>query len=340
MKKIFLTVDTECHNIDRINQYIYGVKKSKKYGLVNILEVGKKYNIPINFMVDVCEEKRYGAEYLKKIVDTIHSYGQPVYFHLHPNYISNDDSKSYLWQYDSNEMKSIFAEALEIYKKYGDYGDYIIFRAGRYGTNKEFYDMLNENNFKLLDLSYFYSNNKMCKLKYSEIGVKNTPAKYGNIDILPNTTYIGFDYFSKKSSFILNVADTTFNEFKILLKNNHLNNLVYTMHSWDLINKWFFMPNYISENRRNKRKLEKAIIYAKKNGYVFSDLKDYTHSNDVDEVQNLCSGFFGKIRGLFNNYIRFKGIAHLNKKYLIFYLLVYTFIAIIIATIILLVIFL
>ena len=88
MKKIFLTVDTECHDLGKANQYIYGNKGKEAFGIVKILELAKELNLPVNFFLDVGECRKYGREFIQKIVNTIHSYNQPIFFHLHPDYIS------------------------------------------------------------------------------------------------------------------------------------------------------------------------------------------------------------------------------------------------------------
>ena len=74
-RQIFLTVDTECPDYNRINQYIYGKTKNGTCGLELILKIGKEYGIPINFFFDVVECKRYGNAYAHEIIDLIHAYG-------------------------------------------------------------------------------------------------------------------------------------------------------------------------------------------------------------------------------------------------------------------------
>ena len=87
MKRIYITVDVECHDIDLVNNYIWGRVGDQEYGLRCILEQGKKHNIPINFFFDMCEAKRYGDDYAKSIINAIEEYSQPIYLHLHPNYL-------------------------------------------------------------------------------------------------------------------------------------------------------------------------------------------------------------------------------------------------------------
>ncbi len=322
MKQIFITVDTECHDIERINQYIYGEYKSGECGLKRILELGKEQEIPINFFFDIGECKRYGDEYALKIVNLIHSYNQPIFFHFHPNYISDDDKRTYLWEYSKEEQEKYYKEALDIYTRFCGEKDRLIFRAGRYGVEPQFYDILNEYHNCVLDLSYFNGNMKMCRLPKEEVNTINKPVIYKGVTILPNTTYIGFDYFGKKASFILNCANTTHDEFKSLIDRTNLSNLVYTMHSWDLMKKWFFNTKFVTLDKHVEKRLKKNIKYAKKKGFSFGNLNNCScNVEDNDEQLNLCKGFWGKIKGLFNNYVRFWIIGRLNKKYFLFYLI-------------------
>ncbi len=60
-------------------------------------------------------------------------------------------------------------------------------------------------------------------------------------------------------------------------------------------------------------------MYARKFGFEFSNLNDFKYEDSVDEFPNLCDDFIGKIKGLYNNYVRFAKIARLNKKYFALY---------------------
>ncbi len=321
MKKIFLTVDTECHDINLVNQYIYGKKGEKEFGIVKILELAKEYNVPVNFFLDVGENRKYGKEFIREIVDIIHSYNQPVFFHLHPDYISGDSTRTYLWEYSKEEQREIILKALEDYKSFVEIDDKLIFRAGRYGVNLDTYEILSELEFDVLDLSYLCNNNKMCKLDTKEIDSNNAPIKYKNVTLLPNTQFVGFDLFGKKKCIGLDSADATYSEFKSIIKKSRLNNIVFTMHSWNFIKKWFFLKNYIQGDRMMERKFRKSVEYARKHGYEFEDLRKFEFRADEDELINLYKN--NKVKCLMNNFFRFQKIARLNKKYFVFYSVIY-----------------
>lgn len=323
MRTIYLTVDTECHDWEKANLYIYGKKKGEEWGIKKILELAKQEEIPVNFFVDVGECNKYGDSFIEHIVNLIHSYGQPVYFHLHPDYLSKDSTRTYLWEYSYKEKQQIISSALIDYKRFITNQDRIIFRAGRYGVDNEVYEILSSEDEEVLDLSYVYDLNKMCHISEEDLHVKNCSTKYKGINILPNTRFVAFDYLGKKKCVGLDSADATFNEFKTFIQRTCLNNVVWTMHSWNFIRKWFFLPKYFQGDKAMVKKFRKSVALAKQAGFSFGDLSDYVYEKEKDELLNLCEGFKGKIRGFFNNFIRFQKIARLNKKYFIVYLLTY-----------------
>lgn len=318
MRRIYLTVDTECHDIAKINQYIYGYKGGDAFGVPKILEVAKKLDVPVNFFLDVCECMRYGDQYIEDIVNLIHQYNQPIWFHFHPNYVSGDDNRSFLWQYSEDEQRQLFKKGLSVYQRFCGKKDRLVFRAGRYGVNSSTYKILKEFEIAVLDLSYFSHSAKMCKLPTDELKTLNVPVQYEGVTLLPNSTYIGFDYLKKSHAFILNVAMTPYNEFRRFICQTKLNNVVYTMHSWDFIRKWFFANDYIQGDKYVIERFRKCVKEARSRGFEFSSLADFEYKeNEPDELINLCKGLGGSLMGLVNNFNRFFGIGRLTPKYFI-----------------------
>lgn len=323
MRKIFLTVDTECHDIKKADQYIYGRKEKDLWGISKILELAEINKIPVNFFVDVGEAIEYGDKFIQDIVDEIHTHNQPVFFHLHPDYISGDKNRTFLWMYDYQEKQNIFDKAYNIYSKFAGENDRLVFRAGRYGVDYEMIDILKHFDKQVLDLSYVYDAPKMCHLSNKDLKTKNRAVKIDNVIILPTTRFVGFDYFGIKRCIGLDSADATYNEFKRFIDNTKLSNIVYTMHSWNFIRKWFFASHFFLGDRSMVRKFEKSVKYAQKRGFEFCDLRNYEYIPEEDEVINMCSGIKGKVLGIFNNYFRFKKIARLNKRYFLLYSVFY-----------------
>lgn len=333
MRTIYLTVDTECHDLNNSNLYIEGFDGKEYWGLKRILELGKESDIPINFFVDVGEAVEYGDKYIQNIVDLIHNYKQPVFFHLHPDYISKDHSRTFLWEYTKQEKEKIFHKALEIYEHFAGKQDRLVFRAGRYGVDSEFYDILKDSGIKILDLSYLCGSKKMCHLTFDDVKVNNKATNYKEITILPNTQFIGFDMFGIKRAIGLDASDATFNEYCRYIDNTKLSSLILTMHSWNFIKKWFFLPGKLSGDTGMVRKYFRFIKYARERGFEFGDLNNYVLIDDNDEFINLCDGFRGKVLSLFNNFIRFQKIARLNKKYFIVYCAFYCMLLLVIVVI-------
>ena len=322
MKKVYLTIDTECHNKEIENQYIYGkMPNGDICGIQRILEEAKKSDVKLNFFVDIPEWNRYGEEHIKDMVEMIHSYNQTICFHFHPNYASGDDTKWNLYQYSKAEQEQMLRQGMKDFFRFCGENDVLVFRAGCYGVNLETMDVLSQLGVKCIDLSYNAGNGKgMCHISEDDIHTKNVPVRYENVVIQPNTTYVGFNYFGKRRFFPLNVAQTPYGEFVDFMKRTKLDNIIYTMHSWDFILKWFFDTKKVRLNKLYVKRFHKCIEYARKKGYEFESLNNYHFTpNQQDEMVDLYDTTLGKIKGLIYNFERFWGVAHFSAKYLALY---------------------
>lgn len=326
-KRLYITVDTECHDINNQDRYLWGeTKDGERWGLEKILEEGKSLNIPINFFVDIAEADRYGIGFVKKVVDMITSYGQPVYLHLHPNFITGDDERSYLWQYNEDEQKKILSRAHEIWKELFPNKKCVAFRAGRYGTDSNIYSLMkDEFGEGLIDLSYGSPGGKMCHLTKEVIGIDNICKEYNGIILLPNTTYIGLELLGKKHNFGLDASQTCYGEFKNVLKQNSVNNIVLTMHSWNFIKTWLFKKGKVYKDKGALRRFRSMVAFAKIQGYQISSLDDFVYNPDEkDHLVDLCQPLGGKLRALLYNFIRFQRMGRLSSKYFKIYGAFYT----------------
>ena len=176
-KRIYLTVDTECHNIDKLNQYIPGETKRGVYGLEKILQLGKELSVPINVFLDIPECHVYGDEYTKRWIDLVKKYDHPIYLHVHPDYIM-DPQRKHLWEYTKDEQREILRQAIADYKRFCGIGDRLFFRAGAWGVNSDTYEVLAEllpesGAQEIVDLSYVYQSRWRCHLSYEEFGAAN-----------------------------------------------------------------------------------------------------------------------------------------------------------------------
>lgn len=325
-KRIYLTIDIECHNLNKRNLYIDGKYSGGVCGLEYVLQFATTYNIPINCFLDIPEANVYGEEYIREIIDLIHKYNQHVYLHLHPDYITFDHTKSFLWQYSYEEKKNILKSGFELYKKLLGH-DAKFFRVGRYGADFEMYRAIDALGYKVTDLSYCSNCPKMCHLDKNVMEINNINTILCNQLIVPNTRYLGLKIKNRDVYINFDASDTTFNEFKRIISNTNLSELVLTMHSWNFIKKFFFCNNYLTINKYQKKKFIKMIEYARKNGFDFCDLSDTPPEidiNAIDESIDLCTGVKNFIPMIINNFIRFGEIARLNKKYFVVYAMFYS----------------
>jgi len=325
-KRLYITVDTECHDINNQDRYIWGeTKDGERWGLEKILEEGRSLDIPINFFVDIAEVDRYGIEFVKSVIDTILSYNQPVFLHLHPNYISGDEERSFLWQYNEEEQKHILERSHKIWNNLFPETKCVAFRAGRYGTDAKIYQLMkDEFGEGLIDLSYYSPGGKMCHLTRKEVGIDNICKKYKGIILFPNTTYIGLKLLGKKRNFGLDAAQTCLGEFKAVLKNNRISNVILTMHSWNFIKTWFFRKGKVYKDKAALKRFRSMVSFAKEDGYVISSLHDFVfNTEEKDQQVDLCNTPGGRIRALYYNFLRFQRMARLSPKYLKIYTMFY-----------------
>ena len=336
MKKIYITVDVECHNLDEENLYIYGKIGDKKYGIEKIMDIGDEFGIPINFFVNLVERHKYPEDYVQRIIDTIKNRNHPIYLHLHPSCIAQD-GRPFFWHYSKEEQDKIMKIGFDDYKSYLN-KDSVAFRAGSYSADQNMYDSLSKQANNIVDLSYCYDYKKMCHYYPKVIN----QAHYNNkVFVLPNTRYRSLDFLGKRKYNNLDVNSSFYAEMKDIIKTNPLNHLVCTMHSWNLVNSWFYKGKTMKPHRRNIRKMKKLIKFAQANGYEFSSFDNFDYLIDEKDYDfNLCKGFFKKIRGLIFSFFRMQRVAKSNKKYLKIYSLFYGLLFALLAGIIVLIILL
>lgn len=320
-KRIYLTIDVECHDINRRNQYIDGIYRKGDCGLKHILDLSKEMNIPVNCFVDIPEVNKYGEGYMKGIIELIHSYNQHIYLHLHPNYITNNDERSFLWEYSKKEKEDILSTGFDLYQKYiGHRAEY--FRVGRYGADKEMYRIIDNMGYSLCDLSFCSNCHKMCHISSDDLGTINAPTIFEGQLILPNTRYVGLKIKGREVFVNLDASDTTFNEFKKVIKKASMPQFVFTMHSWNFIKKYFFLKNYVTIDKYEEKKFRRMVDYARSQGYEFYDLHTTPPINigkDQDGVIDLYKNFTDYPSMIINNFIRFFRIGRLNPKYFFIY---------------------
>ena len=334
MKRIYITVDTECHDINWQDRYIWGkTRNGELWGLEKILSLAKELGIPINFFVDVPEAKQYGDAFTKSIIDNIHEAGQKAYIHLHPNYITGEEEQTFFWKYNYDEKKAILSDTKTIAERFLSESEMKVFRIGRYGADPQMYDAIKDTlGEDVIDFSYCYNSSKMCHVDEQDVKTKNGVTHYKGSVLFPNTRYVGFRFRGKSKTFNLDTAETTFGEFKAIIDQNKLGNITLTMHSWNFIKVFFFNKTRVLADRAAERKFLKMVRYAQEKGYVFSDIAD--SRLDIvpakeDQVIDLCGSPKGKVKSVIANFIRFQHTARLTKKYFILYTIFYTALALV-----------
>lgn len=318
MNKVYLTVDVECHDINKKNFYIDGKIGNQYWGLKKILEIGKEMNIPINFFFDVVECREYGDQYAKDIINLIHLYGQKIYLHIHPDFVVKGGSH-YFWQYSKEEQEDILRKSIEDFERLVGCESKAL-RIGGYCSDEKFYEALeNVTSGKMIDVTHCwdYRNCKYISPTYNQMHY------HGKVPVLPNTRFLCLKLPGVKKFANLDIMSANFNEMKRIMKHKELTHMVCTMHSWNLFKHLFFIPQTMAPDRYNCRKMRKYIACAKSLGWQFGDFDEPLIPGMNDSEIDLCNGVQGKLQGIANTFLRMQRAARLSKKYFFAYFIFY-----------------
>lgn len=318
MNKIFLTVDVECHNIKQKNLYIDGKIGNSYWGVRKILEIGKEKDIPINFFVDIPECHEYGDGFIEEIITLIHSYGQKCYLHIHPNFLIQG-GYHYFWQYTREEQKEILQKSISDFERLTGYKSKAI-RTGGYCNDQTYYEVLDEvSGGDMIDVTHctdyvnsHYQSPTVNKMHY-----------HGAVPVLPNTRFICLKLFGIRKHANLDVVSANHNEVRRILKHKERDNMICTMHSWNLLWHLFYLPWTMHPDYHNCRKMKKLIDCAKNEGWVFSNFEEPLQDRGTDCNIDLCDSVKGRILGCINTFFRMQRAARTNKKYFAVYAVFY-----------------
>lgn len=173
---VYLTFDVEvwCNGWNRLDQnfpasyerYVYGRSAKGDWALPKTLEILNRHGLRGVFFVEPLFSARFGAEYLKRIVDLIREAGQDVQLHLHPEWTDEirppliADSvrkRQHLNYYTLAEQTDLIAHGRRMLEAAGS-GPISVFRAGSFAVNRDSYEALRRNGI-LIDssLNRFYA---------------------------------------------------------------------------------------------------------------------------------------------------------------------------------------
>lgn len=235
---VLITVDTEAHRgKNPINDWIYGYYKGEEYGINRIMDICEQFNFKATFFLDIAECWTYGDEVIHKIGQRIIERGHDLELHIHPEHFTKDREKLFLWQYTYQEQINIISSCIkkfqELFNKYP-----IAFRAGKYGSNYDTLEILNQLDIKF-DLSMFYQNG-WCKLNKPVLAINN-PVKYKNLIELPVSVFESFNFLGFKRVDSISLDGCSFLEFRniisdvVLKKNPRV--VVLMLHSFSFIKR-------------------------------------------------------------------------------------------------------
>ena len=253
MKNILLTFDVEEFDLPREHSIYLTTEqefKISKQGLISILELLSKHKIIATFFTTATFAKTY-PKLIKSISDKEHEIACHGYSHQ-DNYLDNKDFQKI--NKAKKEIEKIIKTKINS------------FRAPRFQIKK--ISHLAEFGFKY-DSSIHPT---FVPGRYIKLSEKRNIHKIGNITEIPPTT---LPLFRIPISWIFFKNTPTF-WHKLFTKINHLSSN-YTMllfHPWEFSDlRKILIPNYIKTKAKNK--LEKYIIFCKKNKFKFTTISDF-----------------------------------------------------------------
>lgn len=248
---VFITIDTE-HSLGGIFQNsnlkpvgndrrIFGKIGNKEFGVPLIIDIAKKYSIPLTFFVEVFNKSYFGKNETLKVCKYVTDRGHDIQLHLHPVFLNfdhpNPDKQNYeptMTSYNLSEQTEMIKKGKQSLISYG-VKNLIAFRAGGFAANINTLKAL-VNNQLLIDSSlnkcYLKSYCKLHSLNINDIDKKE------GIWELPVTNFLEFDSFVKNRLKPLDINGVNFLEIKSVLKSAAIKgpfNITIIMHSFSFI---------------------------------------------------------------------------------------------------------
>lgn len=138
---------------ERFERYVYGRSQHGEFALPQTLKILKRHGLQAVFFVESLFSARFGAHYLRAIVDLIRADDHEVQLHIHPEWIdeieppviaSNGAKRQHLCYYDLEEQTAIIRFGKRLLEEAGS-GEITAFRAGSYAVNRNSFVALARN---------------------------------------------------------------------------------------------------------------------------------------------------------------------------------------------------
>jgi hypothetical protein len=155
---------------------------SNLYGATYMAELFSEYNFEATFFIDTIERFMHGESKMKRLCESLALLNQDIQLHTHPSWrfdsrdskiLNNkkrnsfpDQQKDFLYKLTQAEQSKFIKEEKRLLESWSA-SSVIVHRAGGYGINKDTFQALSENNFKI-DASVYY-NHPNCKF-YPDFG--------------------------------------------------------------------------------------------------------------------------------------------------------------------------
>jgi len=319
-KYITITVDVEDFFYPRPPDNMYFAKlEGDYYGITKIMDICEENHFRATFFIDVINVEKYVDEgIIAEACQEINKRGHEVGLHTHPpkrigdEYIDDRVMKNYNYEYQYRFIE----KSMEKITKWTNITPKS-HRAGSYALNKSTFSALDKAGIHI-DSSIFWKYDNY-DFVYKKNKYNNNPFFCRNILELPILSYNLKCYFFSEKVFLRILKKTdlnwcSFKEFKKIMNFNNLERIELFMHSFSLVDKKKWKPNYyFIEN------LNKILAYVRRIGSKSKKVCDFVSKSDkkasFNDIKMNISEY--SMKDLKEIYFSNFGVSRI-KKYLFF----------------------
>lgn len=272
--RVIFTVDVEGHiGQDPVNRLIYGITNNeRRCGIDLLMDLLDRYGVKGLFFVDIAEAWDYGEKKVADVLRHITRRGHFTGVHIHPDHMA-DPNRRFLHEYSWAEQYDIISNCTDLYERaLGRRPE--VFRAGRYGADRNTLKILTELGYKA-DFSQFFGK-RDCHIIPPCAVIKPKRQRDGLLEV-PVTVFRSFK--SPLYSRIDKIdASQTYPEYRMIMdklkKEEYCDTVVLFAHSFSLLN-WRNRPDAPSFSYSKYRRLWRQIEYVINTPeYRFTDMNE------------------------------------------------------------------
>jgi hypothetical protein len=182
--RVVFTIDVESNDISLPDQVDAVCTDGSHCGLMEIARILRARGWRGAFFLNVYEERRWGAERMRRIAQALQDAGQDVELHTHPQW-AYDPQRWAMWSYSLDEQTRILQDGKRLLESWTG-RPVVAHRAGAYAANDDTLTALARSGIRI-DSSYFWRHPEN-RQTVSTLP-RNLPSRHGGVLELPVTVF-------------------------------------------------------------------------------------------------------------------------------------------------------